>query len=320
MSVLYLLSSGSSVRKNGGRLVVEKDGDLVARVPIRMVTSVVVGPLAGATIPALFACIEENVPVFFVDRGCHVVGQLAGDKITLRMLQHQFFCAKDVRRGLILAKEIVAEKLRGQYRLLKTYEKTVEDARIAKTLHIIKSMQAKIACADTADALRGVEGTCARAYFAAFPALLDAQVWLFHGRGGRPARDPVNALLNYGYAFLEREVRLAAVGHGLDVRIGVFHATDGRRTSLVFDLMEPFRASLMDRFVLSLLRKGSLKPCDFETTEKDGCRLNDDARHIWYERYEGYMEKSYQEYEGKTPRAHIDSYVEAFAQKLQQDL
>ena len=145
-------------------------------------------------------------------------------------------------------------------------------------------------------------------------------MWGFHGRGGRPARDPVNALLNYGYAFLEREVRLAAVGHGLDVRIGFFHAIDGRRTSLVFDLMEPFRASLIDRFVLSLLRKGCLKPDDFETTKKDGCRLNDDARHIWYERYEGYMEKDYQEYEGKTPRAYIDSYVEAFAQKIQQDL
>lgn len=101
------------------------------------------------------------------------------------------------------------------------------------------------------------------------------------------------------------------------MRIGFFHATDGRRTSLVFDLMEPFRASLVDRFVLSLLRKGSLKPDDFETTKKDGCRLLDEAHSIWYGRYEAYMEKPYQEYEGKTPRALIDGYVEAFAQRVQ---
>lgn len=304
MPVLYLISPRSSVRKCGGRLIVEKEEALVARVPIRMVTSVVVGRLAAATLPALFACMEEGVPVFFVDRRCNIVGQLAGERMTFSMLRCQFVYAEDEARSLALAKPIVAEKLRGQYRLLKMYEKTVDDARIAKALRIVKPMRAKIA----------------RAYFAAFSALLDEKVWGFHGRGGRPARDPVNALLNYGYAFLEREVRLAAVGHGLDVRIGFFHAIDGRRTSLVFDLMEPFRASLIDRFVLSLLRKGGLKPDDFETTKKDGCRLNDDARHIWYERYEGYMEKDYQEYEGKTPRAYIDSYVEAFAQKLQQDL
>lgn len=320
MSILYLLSSGSSVRKEGGRLVVERDGDLIARMPLRMVTSVVVGASAGATIPALFACMEEAVPIFFVDGHSNVVGQLAGENITLRMLRHQFTYAEDVQKGIVLSKEIVADKLRSQYRLLKTYEKTIDDTRIAKALHILKPMRAKIDRADTADALRGMEGTCARAYFAAFPALLDVKEWSFRGRGDRPARDPVNALLNYGYAFLEREVRLALIGHGMDVRIGFFHATDGRRTSLAFDLMEPFRASLVDRFVLSLLRKGSLKPDDFETTKKEGCRLNDDARRIWYERYEGYMEKPYQEYEGKTPRTLIDSYVEGFAQTIRQGL
>ncbi len=320
MSVLYLLSPGSSVRKDGGRLVVEKDGDLVARVPLRMVTSVVVGASAGATVPALFACMEEDVPIFFVDRHSYVVGQLGSEAVTLRMLRQQFACAEDEARALALAKQIVAEKLRGQYRLLKMYEKTIDDERLTKAVRAIKPMRAKVMTANTADELRGMEGTCARAYFAVFPALLDVKEWSFRGRGDHPARDPVNALLNYGYAFLEREVRLALIGHGMDVRIGFFHATDGRRTSLVFDLMEPFRASLIDRFVLSLLRKGSLKPDDFETTKKDGCRLNDDARRIWYERYEGYMEKPYQEYEGKTPRALIDGYVEAFAQTVRQGL
>ena len=320
MSVLYLLSPGSSVRKDGGRLVVEKDGDLVARVPLRMVTSVVVGASAGATVPALFACMEEDVPIFFVDRHSYVVGRLGSEAVTLRMLRQQFACAEDEARALALAKQIVAEKLRGQYRLLKMYEKTIDDERLTKAVRAIKPMRAKVMTANTADELRGMEGTCARAYFAVFPALLDVKEWSFRGRGDRPARDPVNALLNYGYAFLEREVRLALIGHGMDVRIGFFHATDGRRMSLVFDLMEPFRASLIDRFVLSLLRKGSLKPDDFETTKKDGCRLNDDARRIWYERYEGYMEKPYQEYEGKTPRALIDGYVEAFAQTVRQGL
>ena len=320
MAVLYLLSPGSNVRKDAGRLIIEKEGAIISRMPIFMLTSIVVGPRANITTPALFACMEERVPVFFIDHKGRTVGHIAGEAMTFRMLRHQLACMDDSGRSIALAKYLVTAKLRGQYRLLKRYEKTVDDARIAKALRIIKPVQAKVVSADTADALRGIEGTCARAYFAAFSALIDGSLWSFRGRGKRPSTDPVNALLNYGYAFLARELHVAIVGYGMDARISFFHRTDGRRNSLVFDLMEPFRSGIIDRFVLQLLRRKCLTPDDFEITQASGCRLLPAARSLWYEHYEAYMERPYREYGGRTSREQIDAFVEDFSRKLRKGL
>lgn len=316
MAVLYLLSPGSSVRKDAGRIVVEKAGEVVSRMPFFMLTSIVVGARANVTTPVLFACMQERVPVFFMDQQGKTVGQVAGEAMTLRMLRHQLACAEDMERSLELAKTLVMAKLRGQYRLLKNYEKSIENAGLIGALHMIKAMRGKVSSAKTADELRGMEGMSARAYFGAFSALIDVQMWSFKGRGKRPAADPVNALLNYGYAFLAREVHAALVGYGMDARISFLHKTDGRRNSLVFDLMEPFRSGIIDRLVLHLLRRKYVTPEDFERSKEYGCRLSPAARALWCEHYEAYMEKPYQEYGGKTSRERIDAFAASFSQKL----
>ena len=118
MAVLYLLSPGSSVRKDAGRLIIEKEGTIISRMPIFMLTSIVVGMRANITTPALFACMEERVPVFFIDHKGKTVGQIAGEAMTLCMLRHQLACLEDSERRIVLAKHIVMAKLRGQYRLL----------------------------------------------------------------------------------------------------------------------------------------------------------------------------------------------------------
>ena len=64
---------------------------------------------------------------------------------------------------------------------------------------------------------------------------------------------------------------------GMDSRIGFFHANNGRKHSLVFDLMELFRQPVIDRLVLTLANQRSIKPDDF-IKSKDDCRLTDSAR------------------------------------------
>lgn len=83
-------------------------------------------------------------------------------------------------------------------------------------------------------------------YFSAYELILENTEWVWKGRSRRPALDPANALLNYAYAFLEREVRTAIVGAGLDPRFGFFHSNNGRKDSLVVDLMELFRQPIID--------------------------------------------------------------------------
>jgi CRISP-associated protein Cas1 len=50
--------------------------------------------------------------------------------------------------------------------------------------------------------------------------------------GNRNAAHPFNAILNYGYATLESEIRISAISEGYDPTIGIMHeGRDGCRNS-----------------------------------------------------------------------------------------
>ncbi|MFR5650820.1 MAG: CRISPR-associated endonuclease Cas1 [Veillonella parvula] len=99
-----------------------------------------------------------------------------------------------------------------------------------------------------------MEGLASRTYFSVLGHVL-SEPWEFSGRRRHPSPDPVNAILSYGYSFLEREVRAYLLTAGLDVRIGVLHSTNNRKDSLVYDVMDIFRQDIIDRFVLKLLNR-----------------------------------------------------------------
>ena len=102
---------------------------------------------------------------------------------------------------------------------------------------------------------------------------------------------------------------------GLDVRLGFFHANNGRKDSLVYDMMEPYRHDVLDRLVLSLLRGGSFAPDDFSMGE-EGCRLSPAAKKVWVAHYERYMEKPAMRYDGISPREMMRREIETFAARI----
>jgi CRISPR-associated protein Cas1 len=104
-----------------------------------------------------------------------------------------------------------------------------------------------------------------------------AQATPFAGRTGRGAVDPVNALLNYGYGVLSQAVWGAVVNAGLEPYAGFLHVDRPGKPSLVLDLMEEFRAPVVDRAVLALCRRG-------EAVHITGGRLAPETRHLVAER------------------------------------
>jgi len=88
----------------------------------------------------------------------------------------------------------------------------------------------------------------------------------------RRAINPPNAILNYLYAILEAEARIASLRMGLDPGLGFLHADQESRDSLPCDLMEPVRPKV-DRFVLELLRNRTFRKSDFFETRERICRL-----------------------------------------------
>lgn len=315
MGMLYLLSAGSSARKVGPRIAVEKDGEIVGRLPVRSIDGVVVGRNAQITTQVIFELLELSIPVVYIDDYGKILGNLCNEKQTAARLLRQLEIFNDTDKRLTLAKEVVGEKISNQQNILKQYAKSKDAEKLGEKLKRLKNQADKITSAKTIDELRGIEGMSSKIYFSAFPELIDLTRWTWKIRSQHPAADPINALLNYGYAFLEREVRIAVALAAMDARIGFFHSNDGRKDSLVFDLMEFFRQPVIDRFVLSMVNRKMIAPDDFEKSKED-CRLKFDAVKVWCTRYEEYMAKAYREYDGKNTRDVIFNRVKNFAECL----
>jgi CRISPR-associated endonuclease Cas1 len=94
----------------------------------------------------------------------------------------------------------------------------------------------------------------------------------------RAATNPVNALLNYVYALLESESRLALLAVGLDPTLGVLHADQRNRDSFALDAMEPIRPAV-DAFVLDLLEQRTLTSRDFAELSNGICRVRAPLTH-----------------------------------------
>jgi CRISPR-associated protein Cas1 len=186
----------------------------------------------------------------------------------LRILQYQ--ALQDPAACLELARGVVAAKIESQVQAARHYQKHGAAAAGAVLVQLQSAAQA-CAGAATLDGLRGVEGAASAAWFGLLGALLQPP-WTFAQRVRRPPTDPVNALLSLGYTWLLTRMTARCEAAGLEVYLGALHAYHPGRPSLACDLIEPLRVPAVDRWVVSLLNQGEMRPEDF-SSEPDGVRL-----------------------------------------------
>jgi CRISPR-associated protein Cas1 len=136
---------------------------------------------------------------------------------------------------------------------------------------------------------RGLEGQGASVYFRAYGRLVGAPGFEFTHRVRRPPTDPVNAMLSFGYALLMSSVSTAVRSVGFDAHVGFLHYDRYGRESLSLDLMEEFRAPVVDALVAALVHKRVVGPGEFER-DPTSCRLSKRARRGFIEQFERKLE------------------------------
>lgn len=314
MCTLYLLKQGTKARKNGGRIVIEQLGKKTKSLPLKKVGQLVVGEGTEVTTSLLRELMILRIPVSFVDYFGNLLGQLEDDRLSWQYSKCQMDCFQSEERCLVLTRHIIGCKLNNQWRLLKSYAKNHPAPELDRIVKELNHYRLRLHQEQDKNKIRGIEGLAAKKYFSVYHLLIDNAVWHWTGRNRRPPRDPVNALLSYGYAFLEREVRLAIVGARLDGRFGFLHSNNGHKDSLVFDLIELFRQPVIDRIVLKALNLGQFIFAHFTIDEDTGnCRLSEKARQRWIEIYEKFMNHACAEMDGHTPRVWIRQQVAEFS-------
>jgi hypothetical protein len=180
-------------------------------------------------------------------------------------------------------RELIGQKLAGQERLAR--EKLC-DLNVAQAIAEAGSAVGK---AESIPAIHLLETRGAGAYWSAWHSLpimfprcdlrRVPEHWRSFGARRSPltgsprlAVNPPNAILNYLYAVLESEARLAAAVLGLDPGLGFLHKDALTRDSLACDLMEPVRPQV-DAFVLDWITHQPLRREWFFEQRDGNCRL-----------------------------------------------
>jgi CRISPR-associated protein Cas1 len=173
----------------------------------------------------------------------------------------------------------VRGKLVNARTLLLRQGRRTEDPDIQAATSEIEGLIGRIAEGSTLDELRGLEGAGAARYFSVWPKLLGSQ-WGFTARRRQPPPDPVNSLLSFGYTLLFYNVYAMLRARGLHPHVGIYHALRPGHPALCSDLMEEFRAPIVDATVLALIHRRQVSPADFVLPAEPGlpCLLTDAAR------------------------------------------
>jgi CRISPR-associated endonuclease Cas1 len=288
--VLVLSGFGIKVRVHCRHLELEDGVGLerrkirLARVGHGLERLVCIGSDGFVSLSALRWLADQDVAFTMLERSgkvLFVTGPVRPSDAKLRRAQalsHSSGAALRISRELIRQK-LVAQEQVARLKLL--------DSRTADAIARFKDELPRAECISS---IRLIESQAARAYWSAwstlsinFPKNQLSRVpahWLSYGMRVSPltgsprlACNPPNGILNFLYALLESEARLAAAALGLDPGLGVLHVDTTARDSLACDLMEPVRAQV-DSYVLHLITREYLSRSWF-IEERDGnCRLS----------------------------------------------
>ena len=282
LNTLYVTTQGTYLHQEGETVVAAQNHETILRLPIHTLAGVVCFGQVACSPPLLGLCGERGVHVsFLTERGkflARVTGPVAGNVLLRR---EQVRRADNPEATCELARRFVLGKLANSRTVLQRAQRDHgQDPTITHAVAAIANVIHRVQRVPDIDALRGLEGEAASAYFDVFDGMILAQrdVFSLKTRSRRPPRDPLNALLSFLYTILAHDCEAALEGIGLDPQIGFLHALRPGRPSLALDLMEEFRSILADRVALSLINLNQIMGKGFSTTESGAVMMDAETR------------------------------------------
>ncbi len=290
MANLYITEQGSIIRKTGDRLIVQKDEAVLLDIQCHKIDAVLIFGNVQFTTQAVHELFEHGIELALLTQTGRLVGQITPPmpkNIELRMAQYERY--KDEDFVLKLSKAIVSGKLKNSLEVLRRFSYNHPEINLKDEISNLEKSIQEVQTGGSLQALRGIEGSGAKVYFSGFAKMIRGN-FDFDGRRKRPAPDPVNALLSFGYTILFNEISSLLDGIGFDPYIGFFHQIEYGRPSLAADLIEEFRSPVIDRFTLNLINNNVFSQDDFYLHVKSGSMyLTNEGIKRYFKEYEKYM-------------------------------
>ncbi len=251
MKHLAICDYGTFLGLSNERLMVKNRDDIKCYPLNRLHTVSVVKQGVSISGDLIGAFSKRGIKLFFLDfRGvpqAAILGESQHGVVATRLAQMRF-CHGDV---LNLAKQVVVCKIKNQRAVLNYVNKYHRHDLLASASKELLVNIDKAKYAEDKEVLLGYEGASAKTYFGALNGA-DLLSSTFSGREGRGSQEINNSMLNLGYAILSSYILSAVVNAGLEAYLGFLHAKRPGRMALVLDIMEEYRAWVVDRAVIKL--------------------------------------------------------------------
>lgn len=291
MSTLYINTQGAVLKKEEHRFTVSKDGKTLVSVPDFKVERILVYGNVQITTQALKFALKNNIPITFLT----VYGRFVGTAIpsfskNILLRIKQFSIMNDPERKLDFAKSVVESKISNSIIMLKRFFKHTEID--PENIHELKALKNSVKNVNSIGQLQGTEGTASSLYFREIKRLFAGKI-LISGRNYHPAKDAFNSLLNFLYSLISNEMLGILYNAGFDPYLGFLHSVEYGRTSLTYDIIEPFRSPIADSVAVKLFSMRIISEEDFEPHKLYGYILKNNARRIVLAHYEQKMENTF---------------------------
>lgn len=287
--VLYLQDPGLYVHKDGWRLKVTKEREVIREIPVNSVDEVVCATSVQWSSAALQLLFTEGIPLGFITQTGRFAGGLQSAANKNSLLRTRQFEFRSSGRRWELARLFSLGKLQNMRVLMLRHDRDLgkgagdtAHARIGDAIRKLKRARER-------DEILGLEGMGSREYFQRFANWVEPP-FSFAGRVRRPASDPVNAMLSYGYSLLTNAVLASIQLVGLDPFVGFLHESVYGRPALVLDIMEEFRPIVVDSVVLRAVNQHVLDIGDFER-RGSGVWMSDAGRRAFCRLFDNRMKE-----------------------------
>jgi CRISP-associated protein Cas1 len=276
MQTLYISQQGCYVSLKQEFVIIKQGENLLGEVQIPLLEQILIFGKSQVTTQLIRTCLHRQIPIAYLSRMGYCYGRIIPIERGYRQLSRYQQSLTPLDK-LIIARLIVQAKLKNSRVILQRQQRKHNSEAIALAINSLEYLITQAGKAEQIDKLMGFEGAGAAQYFSAFSDCLQSTEFVFMGRSRRPPGNPVNAMLSFGYQVLWNHLLSLIELQGLDPYYASLHQGSERHAALASDLIEEFRAPIIDSLVMYMINRHLIQIDDFAYHD-GGCFLNDSGR------------------------------------------
>ena len=292
---LYLLSENNYIHVDNDDILITNENGQNTRIPPSLIENIVV--FGNNTISSFLLrfCSKHNIGLSYVSEYGKLYGRFSGEFnrcIVLRKKQYDLY---QTNKSFSFSKSIIlAKAVNSKNNLLQCVKDATDENKkdaLIVAANTISSFKEMLLNCQTDEELLGIEGKISQIYFSHFDSMLKTkdEKMLFIERSRRPPENFCNCLLSFLYTLYTNDITSALESAGLDSYLGYNHKLHPGRQSLSLDVLEEFRAVIIDRFVITIINRKQITPKDFSNKEHV-ISLSEEGRKKLLKLWEDYKE------------------------------